>query len=202
MILSDQYARKLGLEIGRFATLIGATAQGGMAVQNFTLAGTIDFGVTSLNRNFMVADLADLQYALDLEDRAGEILGFFPDMVYREQPADRMARDFNRAYEDREDPFTPHMMSLSDQNDLRGAPESAANGNDHIFLGPGIHHVHRPFGIPGSCPACGVMASSAFAWPSARPRPGSFRPWSGKRRRSAWPDRFWARPWDSRCRTP
>ncbi|MBU2548835.1 MAG: ABC transporter permease [Proteobacteria bacterium] len=118
ILISDTLARNLSVEVGDVATLISSTARGGMAVQNFTVAGTLHFGVGPMDRNAILADLADVQYALDMEDGAGEVLGFFPNMLYDERAAGLLASAFNRARADSRDEFTPVMLTLRDQNAL------------------------------------------------------------------------------------
>jgi putative ABC transport system permease protein len=118
IIISEEFARRLDAEIGDVATLISSTANGGMAVQNFTLVGTIRFGIGPLDRNTMIADLADIQYALDMENNAAEVLGFFPNLVYNERTADRIAARFNAHIGDPQDDFSPAMLTLREQNGL------------------------------------------------------------------------------------
>lgn len=118
IIISEEFARRLDAGIGDVATLISSTANGGMAVQNFTLVGTIRFGIGPLDRNTMIADLTDIQYALDMENNAAEVLGFFPNLVYNERAADRIAARFNAHIGDPQDDFSPIMLTLREQNGL------------------------------------------------------------------------------------
>ena len=37
----------------------------GLAIHNFVLVGTIRFGINAMDRNAMLADISDIQYALD-----------------------------------------------------------------------------------------------------------------------------------------
>lgn len=97
ILVSDEFAERLGVGIGETATLVGSTAYGSMAVHNFTLAGTIRFGIAPLDRNTIVADIRDARYALDMEDMTAEILGFFPTTVYDDAAAERITADFNTA---------------------------------------------------------------------------------------------------------
>jgi len=118
IILSDRFAEKLGVEIGESATLISSTADGSMAVQNFIVAGTIRFGIGPLDRNAMLADISDIRYALAMEDQAGEILGYFPDLIYDKSAAAEIAEDFNRRHGVSGDDFSPVMQTLEEQNGL------------------------------------------------------------------------------------
>ncbi|MFC1683166.1 ABC transporter permease [Candidatus Zixiibacteriota bacterium] len=118
ILVSEDFARRLGAEIGDAATLISSTANGGMAIQNFTLAGTVRFGIGPLDRNMMIADLEDIQYALDMEGSAAEILGFFPNSIYNEKVAGQIAADFNSNNDDPEDEFALTMLTLREQGGL------------------------------------------------------------------------------------
>lgn len=118
ILVSDLFAKKLGVKPGETATLISTTMYGSFATYNFKVTGTIRFGVSAMDRGAMIADVSDVQYALDMVDAAGEILGFLPDYVYRDDSAGEIARDFNAAYEDPEDAFSPVMLSLREQSGL------------------------------------------------------------------------------------
>jgi putative ABC transport system permease protein len=118
IVISDEFAGNLDAGIGDMATLISATSNGSMAIHNFTIVGTIRFGIGPLDRNSMIADLGDIQYALDMEGGAGEILGFFPNLVYDEKAADRITLAYNATIEDPTDDFSPVMLTLRDQYGL------------------------------------------------------------------------------------
>jgi len=118
ILVSDKFAQTLGVKVGEMATLIGATANGGMAIHNFIVAGTIRFGVDSMDRNAMLADVSDVQYALDMEDGAGEVLGFFPNQIFNRETAERIAGEFNQAHRGDAGEFAPVMLTLRDQNGL------------------------------------------------------------------------------------
>jgi len=118
ILISDDFARRLDIQPGQTATLIGSTMYGNMATANFTVVGMIHFGITALDRGTMVADLADIQLALDMEDAAGEILVFFNDFVYQEDEAERIAETFNTKYSDEEDEFSPVMSTFRSQGGM------------------------------------------------------------------------------------
>jgi putative ABC transport system permease protein len=117
ILVSEEFAGKLGARPGDTATLISSTANGAMAVQNFTVSGTIKFGIGPLDKNTLIADLSDIQYALNMEDGAAEILGYFPNLVYDALAADSLARSFNSAYGG-EDDLSPVMLTLRQQRGL------------------------------------------------------------------------------------
>ena len=118
ILLSDAFAARLGVGPGSTATLIGATMYGAMAVQNFTVSGTIRFGISALDRGAVLADIADIQDALDMEDASGEILGFYRDSLYRDKQAVALAASFNAARRGEEGDFAPEMVSLRGQGGL------------------------------------------------------------------------------------
>jgi putative ABC transport system permease protein len=95
ILVSEELAGALGIGPGQRATLIGSTMYGSMALANFTVAGTVRFGVGAMDRGAMLADLSDVQAALNMENGAAAILGFFPDDLYHEARADSVTAQFN-----------------------------------------------------------------------------------------------------------
>jgi len=126
ILVSHGFAERLGVSAGETATLIGSTMYGSMAVANFTIAGTVKFGVTALDRGAMIADLADIQAVLDMQDAAGEILGFYDDYVFRIDASQQLAVEFNASMAEDTDEFAPVMkslMELSALSDMMGMLE-------------------------------------------------------------------------------
>jgi len=62
----------------------------------------------------MVADIKDIQIALDMEDSAGEILGYLPNNVYDIEQADIIKQKFNESHTDPDNEFSPIMVQLKD----------------------------------------------------------------------------------------
>ena len=118
ILLSDGFAARLGVGPGSTATLITATMYGSLVVHNFVVSGTIHFGVTAMDRGAIVADIADIQAALDMGDAAGEVLGFFRDSVYRKERAAVLAAGFNEAHRGDTGEFAPEMVSLHQQSGM------------------------------------------------------------------------------------
>jgi putative ABC transport system permease protein len=114
ILVSEDFARRLTVQPGDTATLISVTMQGSMATANFIVAGTIRFGVEAMDRGAMIADIAAVRTALDMDDAAGEILGFFSDFIYRDPQAKDVAARFNSTYSNDLDEFAPVMDTLSD----------------------------------------------------------------------------------------
>ncbi len=118
ILVTADLAAALGIKPGDTATLISSTMYGAMAMTNFTVAGTIRFGVTAMDRGAVLADIRDIQQALDMSDAAGEILGFFKDFIYRDKDAVALVRRFNARHEKEEDEFRPVMVTLKNQSGL------------------------------------------------------------------------------------
>ncbi len=118
IIISDSLAIRLDVKPGDVATLLGASANGGMAIQNFLITGTVKFGMIALDRGAIIADLADIQYALDMNNGCGELLGFFDGGLYSSGKAHKIRNSFNSKYSDVADEYSPVMLTLEDQNGL------------------------------------------------------------------------------------
>ena len=116
VLLSDAFAEKLKTKPGDEVTLISSTMNGSMSMQNFTVAGTVLFGAAALDRGTLIVDLEDARMALDMDDAAGEIAGFFKTGYYEQERAEEVVGKFNAKYEDENDEFVPTMVSLRDQN--------------------------------------------------------------------------------------
>jgi putative ABC transport system permease protein len=118
ILLSDDFATKLGVEPGDPVTLIGTTMYGAMSITNFTVCGTIKFGATALDRGGIVADISSIRMAMDMQDATGEILGYLPDGLYDELQSAAIVSAFNESYSDTEDEFSPIMLTLREQGTM------------------------------------------------------------------------------------
>jgi putative ABC transport system permease protein len=114
ILISDDLAIKLGIEMGGNATLLSSTMFGSMAMHNFIVSGTLTFGMQALDRGAMIADINDIQFALDMENSAGEILGYLPNNIYDMERAEIIKQTFNKFYSDPDDEFSPIMVQLKD----------------------------------------------------------------------------------------
>ena len=117
-LISNDFAERFHVKIGDPVTLFGSTMNGGMAFANFTVAGTVRFGMRALDRGAILIDITDAQAALDMADAAGEILGFFKDGQYDAEQALQVKTAFNAKYEADTDEFAPLMLRLNDQKGL------------------------------------------------------------------------------------
>ena len=118
MLISEDLAQKLNIQPGQVATLISSTMNGSMATANFTIVGTVLFGVGAMDKGAVIADFSDVQQALDMKNGAGEILGFFPDDFYHEERAMALSAEFNKQYVNSSDEFAPVMGYLRSESGL------------------------------------------------------------------------------------
>ena len=118
IVISDAFARKLDISMGETATLISSTMYGSMAAYNFTVVGTIRFGISALDRGSIIADISDVQAALNMDNAAGEIFGLFRNSFFYPKRAMEIKKVFNQRYQKEEDEFSPVMQTLRDQGGL------------------------------------------------------------------------------------
>ncbi len=127
ILISDELAGKLGISLGDDATLLSSSMYGSMAIYNFTVVGTIRFGIQMMDRGAMIADIGDVQLALNMEDAAGEILGYLPDGIYNDEKCQEIVDRFNLKYTDSHDEFTPVMGTLKEISNLSDYLDLANN---------------------------------------------------------------------------
>ncbi len=118
ILISDEFAEKLAVQPGEVVTLLTSSMYSSMAMQNFTISGTVHFGVKLMDRGAMIADISNIQIVLDMQDASGEILGYLPSGMYDDLKAQEIAQRFNAEYTGSDDEFAPVMMTLGQQNDL------------------------------------------------------------------------------------
>jgi len=118
VLLSENFSRKLDTGPGKDVTLIGSTMNGGMAIYNFRVSGTVRFGNTGMDRGTVIAGLQDVQHALNMDDAAGEILGFFGSGYYEDETAAPVVEKFEDKYTNENDEYAPVMLRLRDQEGL------------------------------------------------------------------------------------
>uniref|UniRef100_A0A7C4G9D5 FtsX-like permease family protein n=1 Tax=candidate division WOR-3 bacterium TaxID=2052148 RepID=A0A7C4G9D5_UNCW3 len=116
VLLSADLASHLGVAPGDRLTLLSSTMNGSMAVADFRLSGTVRFGVTAMDRGMVLADIAGVRLALDMEDAADEIVGLFSSGGYDDARAVREAGLFNARQPDND--FAPRMQALRDASGL------------------------------------------------------------------------------------
>ncbi len=118
VMIGDELARKLDLSPGDKVTFIGSTMDGSLTFQNFTVSGTIRYGVKQMDNAVMLVDLSDARKMLDMADGATEILGFSRDGVYYDNETLVTVKDFNARYVYSKDAYAPVMRRLRDEPSL------------------------------------------------------------------------------------
>lgn len=118
VLLSEQFSRKLKVNPGDRVTLISSTMFGGMAIYNFVVSGTLVFGQEALDRGAIIADIEDVKKALNMEDAAGEILGFFKNGFYNDKLAIKEAEKFKKEQDLNSNDYAPVMISLGGQSNM------------------------------------------------------------------------------------
>ena len=121
ILISDEFATNLEVAPGDNVTLMGSTMYGSMSFYNFTIAGTIRFGVSVMDRGAIIVDISDAHAALDMYDASSEILGYLPGGHYVRDEAEMLSASFNNKYTDPEDEFSPVMLKLTEQGEMLGA---------------------------------------------------------------------------------
>jgi putative ABC transport system permease protein len=119
-LVSYEFADKMDVQIGDEITYFGSTMYGSMALTNFTVSGTIRFGIAAMDKGALIVDISDAQKMLDMQDGSTEILGFLSSGVYDNEVATNVMENFNAKYADSSDEFAPVMVRLRDQNNLAG----------------------------------------------------------------------------------
>lgn len=119
ILLSEQFSQKLGVNPGDTVTLIGSTMNGSMSYYNFILAGTLSFGVQVMDKGTIIADIEDVRMALDMDDAATEITGFFGSGYFSADKASEVKEKFLSNFPIPEnDEYAPVMLSLKDQGSM------------------------------------------------------------------------------------
>ncbi len=119
ILISDAFCEKLKIKPGDPVSLISTTMYGEMAIYNFVLAGTAEFGTTALDRGTIFADIRDVRMALNMENSTGEIMGYFRTGYYDDDLANPVVKEFNAKFHSPSDEFSPVMKSLKEQGSMR-----------------------------------------------------------------------------------
>lgn len=127
ILLSDEFAKRLNIELGDDLTFFGSTMNGSMSFMNYTLTGTIKFGSAALDRGSVVMDISDARLLLDMEGAVSEIYGFSDQGAYFNDEEKERARAFNAKYTTSEDEYKPVMYTLGQQNDMESMIQYTEN---------------------------------------------------------------------------
>jgi putative ABC transport system permease protein len=118
VLISEPFSRKLSVSPGDQVTLIGSSMEGSMVMSNFSVAGTLSFGVEIMDRGTIIADIDDVRQALQMYDATGEITGFFGNGFYDDEHARETVSQFNVRYQSDDDEYAPVMLALSEQGNM------------------------------------------------------------------------------------
>jgi putative ABC transport system permease protein len=118
ILASEGLSRNLEVNPGDRITLISSGMNGEMAFYNLTLAGTVSLGQEALDRGMIIADIEDIRLALNMDDAAGEIVGFFTTGYYDNELAGQIAAGFNKKGDENKDELRPVMKSLGEQGSM------------------------------------------------------------------------------------
>lgn len=118
VLIGYEFADKLNAKVGDELTYMGSTMNGSMAFSVFTISGTVRFGSAAMDKGSIIIDFADAQRILDMNDGAGEILGFYKDEVFMQEETTEMRAAFNTKYAESQDEFAPLMKTLGEQNSM------------------------------------------------------------------------------------
>ncbi len=134
ILVSDSFFEKLQLELGQTGTLFSSGMDGRLAVYNFKVVGTLSFGIKALDRSAMLAQVSDAQEALGMGDATTEIFGYFYHKHFLAEQAERIRDDFNSRYGVANDPFSPFMITLKEQEGM-GETLEVINAFTFIIVG-------------------------------------------------------------------
>jgi len=118
ILMSEEFSGKLKVNPGDTVTLIGSTMNGSMAMYNYIVSGTIVFGTGPMDHGSVIADIEDVRKALDMDNAAGEIVGYLADNYYDEKKIGQVVASFNRLFPASNDEYSPVIITLRQQNDL------------------------------------------------------------------------------------
>jgi putative ABC transport system permease protein len=113
ILITNELFRKMNLKLGDRVTLISNSMYGDMAMYNFVISGTIHFGTSALDKGLILADIEDVRQALNMEDAAGEVLGFFSGSTYNNSKAIKISNQYNTDNSKKSDQFSLTMSPMS-----------------------------------------------------------------------------------------
>jgi putative ABC transport system permease protein len=125
-LVAHDFAQRLQVRVGDVFTLFSTNMDGGMAFKNFTVVGTVRFGVQALDRGAVFVDVADVQLALDMTDATGEIVGYFTSGDYDNELANSVAASFGNGTAPTNDVYTPVMRTMRQQGTMAEYMDYAA----------------------------------------------------------------------------
>jgi len=118
VLISTRLADRLGLETGESVTFIGSTMHGAFSTFNFLMVGTFNLKMGPVDKEMMLLDISGARLALDMENAASEIMGYTNSLIYDDEGAVALRKEFNSNNSDSTDIFSPTMLALRDSNQM------------------------------------------------------------------------------------
>jgi putative ABC transport system permease protein len=118
VLLSYDFAERFDVQPGDTLTFFGSTMYGSMSFTNLAVAGVMRFGMNALDRGAVIMDIRGARQLLDMDDAAGEILGFLRGGEYNREQAEAIKTTFNAQYADDTDEYAPIILQLADQQSM------------------------------------------------------------------------------------
>jgi len=116
ILLSRGLFEKLNISLDSSVTLISNTMDGSMSMFNFTVVGTILFGIEAMDRQAVICDIEGARDLLYMKNTAAEILGISD--FYNEKKTEEIKKNYNDLYSDENYAFSPIMLTLRDHAGL------------------------------------------------------------------------------------
>ncbi len=117
-MISSKLANQLGVSVGEKVTFIGSTMDNAFSTYNFDIVGTFNLRKGQTDKQMMLVDISGARNALDMDNAASAILGFYHDLYYDDQKAVDFRSKFNTLNSDSSDIFSPFMLALRDDNQM------------------------------------------------------------------------------------
>tara|TARA_Y100000590_G_scaffold433478_1_gene550580 strand:- start:1622 stop:2905 length:1284 start_codon:yes stop_codon:yes gene_type:complete len=117
-IISSKLADQLNISIGEKVTFIGSTMDNAFATYNFYVTGTFNLRKGQTDRQMMLVDISGARNALDMNNAASAIFGFYHDLYYDDKKTVDLRTSFNAVNSDSSDMFSPIMLALRDGNQM------------------------------------------------------------------------------------
>ena len=117
-IISSKLADQLDVSIGEKVTFIGSTMDNAFTTYNFDVVGTFNLRKGQTDKKMMLVDISGARNALDMNNAASAIFGFYHDLYYDDKESVNLRTSFNATYSDSSNIFSPIMLALRDGNQM------------------------------------------------------------------------------------
>ncbi len=134
LLITNDLFKKMHLRLGDSVKLITNTMHAEMAKYNFIVTGTLHFGIATIDRGMIYADIKDVRLALDMENASGEVLGFFRNATYENKRAKELSNSFNERFSIDGEPLSLTMMPMSEASGMDFMITYAENAQFIVIL--------------------------------------------------------------------